>query len=175
MLHARTCTAVCWRDGGSWVVHLPELGRTAQASRLSQVEGVARSLVAVFTSDDPATYRVVVDLRVQHGVTELVEAAAALREQRDRVSVEAVTMRRGLARRLAAEGFDVRDVAALLGLSYGRALQLVGEHGHGMRSAHLPTPERSADHRPPAQRQPGPPPQPTATSCPTRTWTRGTA
>lgn len=119
------------------MVHVPELGRSATAARLTQVEAVARGLVTVFTEDDPETYRVVVDLRVRHSVNELVTAAAALREQPDRVSVEAVTLRRGLARRLAAEGFDVRDVGALLGLSYGRTLQLVGEQHAGARVSRL--------------------------------------
>jgi anti-sigma regulatory factor (Ser/Thr protein kinase) len=60
----------------------------------------------------------------------LLNAAAAARKDRDRVSVEAVTLRRGVARRLAAEGFAIREVAALLGLSAVRAQQLVGDLSH---------------------------------------------
>ena len=137
MLPARTCTAICWREGSGWAVHVPELGRSGVAAELSQVADVARALVTLSTSDDSSAYRVVVDLRVRHSLNELVTAAAALREQPDRVSVEAVTLRRGLARRLAAEGFHVRDVAALLGLSYGRTLQLLSEHGHARRPSAL--------------------------------------
>jgi anti-sigma regulatory factor (Ser/Thr protein kinase) len=70
---------------------------------------------------------VVIDLRAPEGLVQLLTAAAAARVDRDRVSVAAVRLRRGLARRLAAEGFTVRDVAALLGLSIGRAQQLIGE------------------------------------------------
>lgn len=133
MLPTRTRTAICWRDGESWVVQVPELGRSASTPQLSLVEDVARELVTA-SDEDAASSRVVVDLRVRHSVTELITAAAALRSQADRVSVEAVTLRRGLARRLAAEGFEVRDVAALLGLSYGRTLQLVGEQHHSLSS-----------------------------------------
>ena len=139
MLPTDTCTAICWREGESWVVQVPELGRTASTPRLSQVEDVARELVSA-SGEDGTSSRVVVDLRVRHSVTELITAAAALRSQADRVSVEAVTLRRGLARRLAAEGFDVRDVAALLGLSYGRTLQLVGEQHSPARAARLSVP-----------------------------------
>lgn len=128
----RPCTAVCWREGSSWVVHVPELDRSAPAARLSQVEGVARDLLRVHGSEDPTSRRVVVELRVQARTSELVAAAADLRDDPDRVSVEAVTLRRDLARRLAAEGFEVRDVAALLGLSYGRALSLLHD-GQGRR------------------------------------------
>lgn len=135
LLPVRPCTAVCWREGSAWVVHVPELDRSATAARLSQVEGVARDLLHVYSSDDPSSRRIVVDLRVHERTTELIAAAADLRDDPDRVSVEAVTLRRGLARRLAAEGFEVRDVAALLGLSYGRALSLLSD-GHGRRTPH---------------------------------------
>ena len=40
-----TYTATGWREGPSWVVHIPVLDRTARAGRLSQVDGVARELV----------------------------------------------------------------------------------------------------------------------------------
>lgn len=129
MSTSTTYTATSWRDGSSWVVELPELDRSARAARLSQVEAVARELVASATRDDPRAARVVVDLRVPTSVRELLQAAAAAREDADHVSVEAVTLRRDLARRLAAEGFAVRDIAALLGVSYRRAHQLTGDAG----------------------------------------------
>lgn len=151
MLPPRTCTAQCWPEGSTWVVHVPELGRSARASRLSQVEGVARDLLTRSACpEDTASCRVVVDLRVRHSVNELITAAAAAREEPDRVSVEAVTLRRGLARRLSAEGFDTRDVAALLGLSYGRTLQLLSDHGAARRPSVLPSAQLGlspAEHR----------------------------
>lgn len=126
MIPPSTYTANCWRDGSRWLVHVPELGRTAAAPDLSQVDEVARRLVA---ESDGTPRRAKVELVVRHGSAELLAAAAAARDSRDRMSVEAVTLRRCLARRLAEEGFGVPDVAALLGLSYGRALQLVGDGG----------------------------------------------
>ena len=126
MKPVHTYTARCWREGSSWVVHVPEVDRTARAARLSQVEGVARDLVAR-VGGEATSARVVIDLRVPEGLIGLLAAAAAARQDRDRVSVEAVTLRRGLARRLAGEGLAVRDVAALLGLSIRRAQQLMGE------------------------------------------------
>ncbi len=125
-----TYTATCWRDGPSWTVHVPALGRTARARDLTEVEEVARGLVAA-VDRGAGPCRVAVELVVRNGPGELLAAAAAARTDRDRVSVEAVTLRRCLARRLFAEGFDLPDVAALLGLSYGRAVQLVADGGHG--------------------------------------------
>lgn len=114
-------------------MQVAKLGASARADRLSEVEGVARRLVAA-RLDEASTCRVVVELQVHQGLGELLAAAAAARSEVNRVSVEAVTLRCCLARRLAGEGFDAHDVAALLGISYGRALQLVGEGGHHARS-----------------------------------------
>ncbi|MGA8210710.1 MAG: anti-sigma factor RsbA family regulatory protein [Nocardioidaceae bacterium] len=120
----------CWHDGGGWAVEVPCLGLKARAPRYSEVETVARDLVVSFTQEDPESCRVAVELVTRHSVTELVAAAAALRVDPDEVSVEAVTLRRGLAQQLAAEGFEGADVAALLGLSHVRAVQLIGDRGH---------------------------------------------
>jgi len=132
MTNANGYTARCWREGETWVVHVVELDETARTSRLSQVEAVAHDLVARFGGRGATSARVVIDLQVHDDLMQLLNAAAAARQDRDRVSVEAVTLRRGLARRLAAEGFAIKEVAALLGLSVARAQQLVGE------SARLP-------------------------------------
>lgn len=118
-------TATCRREGQWWVVHVPEIDRTSQAGRLSQVEEVARSLVATYTQDDPATAQVTVDLRVPDGLVEVLAAAASAREDGDQISLDALALRRGLARRLNTEGFAVRDIAALIGVSYGGAQQLL--------------------------------------------------
>ena len=123
----KSYTATCRREGPWWVVHVPELDRTSQAGRLSQVEGVARNLVATYTEDDPATAQVTVDLRVPEGLVEVLAAAASAREDGDQISLDAVALRRGLARRLATEGFAVRDIAALIGVSYGGAQQLLSD------------------------------------------------
>ncbi|HYO40251.1 MAG TPA: sensor histidine kinase [Nocardioidaceae bacterium] len=119
-------TVLCRHDGARWVVELPRLGVTARVERLSDVEAVAREQVAATTGEDPAACRVVVEL-ARPTFAELAAVCAAAREDPDQVTVEAVTLRRGLAQGLCAEGLDVSDVAALLGLSYARAVQLVNE------------------------------------------------
>jgi hypothetical protein len=127
MTPSTTYTATCWREDSSWVVRIPELDRSTRAARFSQVEGVARDLVDRFGGAEAASARVVTDLRVPDGLVALLAETAIARLDRDQVSVGAVTLRRTLARRLTAEGFPVRDVAALLGLSIGRAQVLIGE------------------------------------------------
>jgi anti-sigma regulatory factor (Ser/Thr protein kinase) len=135
MSPSNSYTARCWRDDGAWVVHVVELDETARTARLSQVEAVAHDLVARFGGPKATSARVVIDLQVHDDLMNLLNAAAAARQDRDRVSVEAVTLRRGVARRLSAEGFAIKEVAALLGLSVVRAQQLAGD---GSRPAQRP-------------------------------------
>jgi anti-sigma regulatory factor (Ser/Thr protein kinase) len=127
MTPSNSYTASCWRENDAWIVHVVELDEGAKTSRLSQVEAVAHDLVARYGGPRATSARVVIDLQVHDDLMHLLNAAAAARQDRDRVSVEAVTMRRGVARRLAAEGFAIKEVAALLGLSVVRAQQLVGD------------------------------------------------
>jgi anti-sigma regulatory factor (Ser/Thr protein kinase) len=137
----------CRRDGSEWALEVIALGLTARAAHLSEVEAVARDLVASYTDEDPASCRVVVDIVVRHTVTELLAAAAAARANPDDLSVEAVTMRRGLAQRLSEQGFGGEDVATLLGLSYVRALQLISERPHATtRESAVPKVSTLRDH-----------------------------
>ena len=104
---------------------------------------MARDLLHVYSSDDGASRRIVVDLRVHERTTELIAAAADLRDDPDRVSVEAVTLRRGLARRLAAEGFGRQPPVAY------RALEFLVQHGLAHRhvgSLHAPDAEMAINN-----------------------------
>jgi anti-sigma regulatory factor (Ser/Thr protein kinase) len=122
-----TYTATSWRDGASWAVRVAQLDRTTRAARLSEVDAAARRLIATVTEEDPEEVRVVVDLRVPEGLSSLLAAAAAARQDADLVSVEAVAYRRTLARRLSDHGYGIREIAVLLGVSYPRAKQLAGD------------------------------------------------
>jgi hypothetical protein len=64
---------------------------------------------------------------VPAGLSGLLDEAQLAREQADLVSLEAVALRRRLARGLAGHGYAVRDVADLLGVSTRRAQQLVAD------------------------------------------------
>jgi anti-sigma regulatory factor (Ser/Thr protein kinase) len=117
------------------VVHVVELDEKVRTERLSQVEAVARDVVARFGGDNATSARVVIDLQVQDDLMHLLNAAASVRQDRDRLSVEAVTLRRGLARQLLAQGLSIREVAGLLGLSVVRCQQLVGESAQVVKRA----------------------------------------
>jgi predicted RNase H-like HicB family nuclease len=62
-----TYTAVCEREGGWWVVTVPELesGGVTQARTLDEVPATVADLVALMTETDPAD--VEVDMKVHAG------------------------------------------------------------------------------------------------------------
>jgi anti-sigma regulatory factor (Ser/Thr protein kinase) len=119
-----TYTATCWREGTSWTARIVQLDRTTRAARLSDVISAARRLIAAVTDTDPQSFDVVLEVQVPEGISELLDAASAARQEADVVSVEAVAVRRSLARQLIAHGYGLRDIAGLLGVSYARAKQL---------------------------------------------------
>jgi anti-sigma regulatory factor (Ser/Thr protein kinase) len=98
-----------------------------RAARLCEVDAAARRLICAVTGEDADQVRVVVDVRVPEGISRVLEAAAAARQEADQVSVAAVSLRRTLARRLTDHGYGVREIAVVLGVSYPRAKQLAGE------------------------------------------------
>jgi anti-sigma regulatory factor (Ser/Thr protein kinase) len=127
MASLTTYIATCWREGTSWLVRVSQLERTTEVARLSEVDAAARQLIGAVTGAEPDTVEVIVDLRVPDGISRLLDAAAAAREESDLVSPEAVALRRTLARRLTEHGYGVRDIAVLLGVSYPRAKQLADD------------------------------------------------
>lgn len=115
------------RSGNWWAISVPELdGVFSQARRLDQVETRAREAIALM-------------LDVEEGdVGELdvcVESpdsvAALLREMQDSEATataaneRAATLRRQVAQQLRDDGFPVRDIGRLTGISHQRVSQIL--------------------------------------------------
>lgn len=118
-------TARCHREGRWWVVEVPELGHTTQARRLDKVEEMVRSLVQMFTDLDASSATVTVDVVFVDDQTRVeVELARDSRAHAVAAQHEATERLTQAAQRLSAQGYSVRDIGVLLGLSYQRAQQL---------------------------------------------------
>ena len=69
---------LCSHVGSTWAVRIPELEREASAARLSQVEAVARALVATsHGQDEPGTVAFTVELMPDALSSALADAATA--------------------------------------------------------------------------------------------------
>jgi hypothetical protein len=115
------------RDGKWWMVRVPEIDGLTQARRLSEVEDMARSLIAI-TLDVPAGE---IDLSVELDaiedvrVTERLDAIHAQEEAAEAALAKAREARRTLAQELAQHQVPVRDIGTALHVSFQRAQQLI--------------------------------------------------
>jgi hypothetical protein len=114
------------REGKWWMIAISELGELTQARRLSEVEQLARELIAV--SQDVPLSTVKVDIVMANVGNVTVDARVThLREERAKaLSAERAALSEAsrLARELAAEGVPMRDIGTLLDVSFQRAHQL---------------------------------------------------
>ncbi|MBF0686967.1 MAG: HicB family toxin-antitoxin system [Cellulomonas sp.] len=121
-----TYTATAARDGRWWTVTVPDIGVT-QARRLTEVETMARELVAV-TLDVPLDEVGVHVVVARVGDVDVAARLAAIRDERaqaQRLEAAARAHAAALARDLVAQDVPLRDVGAVLGVSHQRAHQLV--------------------------------------------------
>jgi predicted RNase H-like HicB family nuclease len=119
-----TFTAEIHRETKYWVAHVPELDRTTQGRTMSEVEYMVRDLVRLFTDEDHTKVDIVIRMEDPRLQEELEAALAARREAA--VAVARATERsQRAAAGLRAAGATVRDIGALLGVTFQRAHQLI--------------------------------------------------
>jgi hypothetical protein len=115
------------RDGRWWMIHVPEIDQLTQARRISEIEDMARSLIAIST-DTPLTEIAVHITSID--VPEFGDIAARAREIETarRAALQANEAAQlaaaDYAKALAKAGVPVRDAAELLHLSPQRISQL---------------------------------------------------
>lgn len=119
-------TATARRDGRWWVIQCDQLpGALSQVARLDHAEEVHREAIAFVADVDESEVEVEVRPQLAPELAEELRAAEELAEQSAELDKRAREMRRHAARKLADAGMTVRDVGAVLGVSYQRAHQLL--------------------------------------------------
>ena len=114
------------RDGRWWIIHVPEIEQITQARRISEIEDMARSLIAISTDRPISEITVHVATICVEGV-DVLEGAAHVTRLRNRaveVEREAVATASDFAIRLTKADVPVRDIAALIHVSPQRVSQL---------------------------------------------------
>ena len=114
------------RDGKWWMVHIPELDGLTQARRLAEGGEMAREYIAATLGVELAEVEVEVHVASVAGIDvgarlKAIEDERARAKELERQASEAAA---SLAKDLARE-VPLRDVGAVLGVSYQRAHQLV--------------------------------------------------
>jgi hypothetical protein len=115
------------RDGRVWRVRVPEVQRTTQARNLSEVEPMARDLIAIMDDIPADSFSLDVTITLPADVQEELERSAELRQDAARSQAQAAAAARRAARRLRDQGLPLKDVGQALGVSFQRAKQLIDE------------------------------------------------
>ncbi|RIW40959.1 type II toxin-antitoxin system HicB family antitoxin [Micromonospora endophytica] len=127
---------------------MPEIkGVFSQARRLDQVEEMAREAIALMLDVDPHSFDIEVQPDLPQEVARARKARSALRKAEESAEEATVTA----ARALLAEGYTVRDVGALLGISPQRVSQLAPRNTAAGRVGKI-----SRGGRPPLKQDQGP-------------------
>lgn len=114
------------RDGKWWMVHIPEVDGLTQARRLSDAGEMAREYIAAALDVEFAEVEVEVHVASVAGIDvdarlkAIEDERARAKELERRASEEAAQLAKELAKQI-----PLRDVGAVLGVSYQRAHQLV--------------------------------------------------
>jgi len=119
-----TYTALVSRDGKFWHVEVPEIDRVTQARNISEVDDMARDLIAIMAGVEPDSFELDVRIQLPDSVrahlSEVERARGAEAEARSHAAAEL----RAAAAELKNAGLSVRELGVVLGISYQRASQL---------------------------------------------------
>jgi hypothetical protein len=109
------------------MVRVPEIDGLTQARRFSEVEEMARSLLAIALDvpEDSFDLRVELEAVEDVRVTERLDALHEAEKKAQESQAELREASHSLAVDLAYRGVPVRDIGAILGVSFQRAHQLV--------------------------------------------------
>lgn len=119
-------TSTAHKDGRWWVVQCDqEPGALSQVARLDQAAEHQREAIAFVAELDESEVDVVVTPVVDDAVSGLLARARDDRQQSDELARSATDGFRKAARSMADEGYSVRDIGAIIGVSHQRAAQIV--------------------------------------------------
>jgi hypothetical protein len=109
------------------MVRVPDLDAITQARRFGEVDETAKSLIAITLDvpDDSFEIRTELEAIEDINVTERLDAVHDQLERAEALAAKAQADKRALAHDLATIGVTLRDIGAILGMSFQRAQQLV--------------------------------------------------
>ncbi|WP_420098482.1 hypothetical protein [Corynebacterium sp.] len=120
-----TFTVTAERGSGPvWVLECPDVGAVSQTRRLDHAADEMREAIAYLSGVDESDIEIVVEPRLPSYVAELKARAESLREQADDVNEQAARASRDLVAQLKQQGYSLRDIGVLLGVSHQRVAAL---------------------------------------------------
>ena len=116
--------AIAEREHDWWIITVPEIDQVTQARVVSEIDTMARDLVAAILDVEEDEVEVSVKIQMPVDIQTAWQRAEALQAEVDAVSRQAATLRRQAVRSLLEQKISQRDAARLLGISPQRVQQL---------------------------------------------------
>jgi hypothetical protein len=107
------------------MIHVPELDLTTQSEAWTEVEYMARGVIAADQDLQMSAVGVELYAHADPETEQLLSEARAKVEQADRLRAEALAANQAAARRLHDDGWSYRLIARTMRLTYQRVEQLV--------------------------------------------------
>jgi hypothetical protein len=124
-----TYTALVSRDGKFWHIEVPEIDRVTQARNINEVDDMARDLIAIIVGVKPDSFELDVRIQLPDSVRAHLSEVERARDAEADARSRAATELRAAAAELKNAGLSVRELGAVLGISYQRASQLTSPSG----------------------------------------------
>ena len=109
---------------GAWVLECDELGVISQTRRLDRAEDEVAQAIAFQSGRKPGEFEIEILPILPAEVETLRQRADELGVKAKAASDEAAAARSVLARKMKDEGFTLREMGQVLGVSYQRASEL---------------------------------------------------
>lgn len=120
---SKTYAVSITRDGKWWMIAVPELDVLTQARRIDNVPTMAKELIALETGVPLADVEIDQRIELQPGGEDVATRVAQIKEQRAKLSEEEARVKastEAFAKELASAHVPVRDIGALLGVTFQR-------------------------------------------------------
>lgn len=118
-------TSRAHKEGRWWIVQNDQApGAISQVTRLDQAADAQREAIAFVEGVEASSVEVKVRVSISPDIDREVEEATALRAEAKEREQRAAEKRRGVALLLEAQGYTMRDIGVVLGVSYQRVHQL---------------------------------------------------
>lgn len=113
-------------DRGWWIVRVLDMRHVVtQARRASEVEEMARDVIALLEDVPPDSFDIDLSYRVADDLDSAIADVRRLRQEADEITTRSRAATADVARRMRDAGLSVREIGALLGIAHQRAQQIL--------------------------------------------------
>lgn len=123
----RSLEATATRDGGWWLVRIPELDAIGQARTVRDIQSVATEVAALHLKVPGGAVDVRVHVHVSEEAEQLWQQALQLEHEARALQQRAAELRRDAVRRARADGYKLDAAAAAFGVTAARVQQLAAD------------------------------------------------